>query len=291
MRLVVCRSCHTQFDVTTVDLPAFACPCGTMVQNARHLAVDAEIRRCGSCGAAVENTAAACTYCASPVVRDQRQLSLVCPECYARNVEATRFCTNCGVGFRPQPVQLGEDTRSCPACEATMTTRTIAGIVVEECPQCSGLWIPDDGFDALVTRALAVYRERPRADLAAVRSPRDERRFQSTVVYRRCPVCRNAMCRKNFARRSGVIVDWCGMHGTWLDADELEHIAAFVLRGGVSAATTPAGQRPVWSQPADEARVRALAEAERIMAKERAKHVSMDRTPGSIGELLLSILG
>ena len=27
------------------------------------------------------------------------------------------------------------------------------------------------------------------------------------------------MQRKNFAGHSGVVVDWCGSHGTWLDSD------------------------------------------------------------------------
>ena len=40
------------------------------------------------------------------------------------------------------------------------------------------------------------------------------------------------MQRKNFAKRSGVIVDVCGKHGVWLDADELEAVAGFIVQGG-----------------------------------------------------------
>lgn len=40
------------------------------------------------------------------------------------------------------------------------------------------------------------------------------------------------MQRRNFQRRSGVIVDWCRGHGTWLDADELEAIAGYIVSGG-----------------------------------------------------------
>ena len=38
--------------------------------------------------------------------------------------------------------------------------------------------------------------------------------------------------RQDPALGSGVIVDRCGDHGTWLDADEIEQIAGFVLSGG-----------------------------------------------------------
>jgi hypothetical protein len=49
------------------------------------------------------------------------------------------------------------------------------------------------------------------------------------------------MQRKNFGKRSGVIVDWCGAHGTWLDKDELEQIAAFIAEGGLRETGAGAG--------------------------------------------------
>ena len=39
----------------------------------------------------------------------------------------------------------------------------------------------------------------------------------------------------NYARISGVIVDYCKRHGFWLDNGELEKIAAFVASGGLKA--------------------------------------------------------
>ena len=52
------------------------------------------------------------------------------------------------------------------------------------------------------------------------------------VEYRRCPSCGVQMLRKNFRKSSGVILDVCREHGTWLDADELEQITGFILSGG-----------------------------------------------------------
>jgi hypothetical protein len=40
------------------------------------------------------------------------------------------------------------------------------------------------------------------------------------------------MLRRNFRRSSGVILDVCAEHGSWLDADELEQITGFILSGG-----------------------------------------------------------
>lgn len=37
------------------------------------------------------------------------------------------------------------------------------------------------------------------------------------------------MQRRNFRKASGVILDICKSHGTWLDVDELEQLAGFIL--------------------------------------------------------------
>jgi hypothetical protein len=96
------------------------------------------------------------------------------------------------------------------------------------------------------------------------------------------------MHRKNFARTSGIIVDWCGKHGTWLDADELEHIADFVHHGGL---TEPEGGARPWSLPANEA----IVEATLPLGLERARGQAIRNLPyeggTTISELLLSLLG
>ena len=45
-----------------------------------------------------------CDYCGSEIVRDTGKLSLICPECFGRNEEQSRFCTGCGVAFQPYQV-------------------------------------------------------------------------------------------------------------------------------------------------------------------------------------------
>src|SRR3990172_1667140 len=54
--------------------------------------------------------------------------------------------------------------------------------------------------------------------------------------YRRCPACRTVMSRVNFGKKSGVFLDVCPRHGTWLDRDELLRVIAFVEKGGLEEA-------------------------------------------------------
>jgi len=238
VRLVACSNCHTQYDVSQVVDAEIVCRCGEKIANRALEGVDARIHRCGSCGAQLGADAASCEYCGSEIVRDTRKLSLICPECFARNAEASRYCTACGVAFRPEPLPVDGHELPCPGCGCLMPPRAVGGIGINECPRCNGLWVPENRFDHLIAQACEAARKAAPeaallADERARRSPGNH--FDKQVVYRKCPVCDAQMQRANFQKRSGVIIDRCHEHGTWLDADELERIAGFILEGGLGA--------------------------------------------------------
>ncbi len=265
LRLIACRTCHTQYDVSEVAEKTFACRCGEPLENRPQTAVDAQIRRCASCGALVGEGADACSYCGSAIVRERNALSLLCPECFARNAERARFCAACGVAFRPEPIGEESEELPCPCCSMQMGVRRIGGLGVSECPGCNGLWVPGDRFELLVERAIASQKER---GALAVGEAKPRNPAEKPLAYRKCPACGAFMLRQNFRKRSGVVVDWCRDHGTWLDADELEQIAAFILGGGLDA---PGGSgtepRPARGPGSPEAR--AAAEVMRIAARHR----------------------
>ena len=65
VRLIACSDCHAQYDVSHVAQKHFPCRCGAQLENRRLTAVDADIHRCGSCGALVSADAECCEYCGS----------------------------------------------------------------------------------------------------------------------------------------------------------------------------------------------------------------------------------
>lgn len=294
MRLVACKSCHAQYDVGALEEPVFECRCGQVVRNETLPGQDARIQRCGACGAILADGAAACAYCGAAVERDARALSLICPECYARNPESGRFCTGCGVAFLPEPLpQEHEDPPHCPTCDTPepMAVRGVGGVWVRECPKCNGLWVPGERLDALIRRAVAAARERAASGAAPVPKRRVEVRF----AYRACPVCGHRMLRKNFGKRSGVIVDWCGQHGTWLDKDELEQVGAFIASGGLreagSAAGLSSGGTLTYEQARALVRVQNELERERQKAERRGSWIETVADGRSGLELLIDVLG
>jgi Zn-finger nucleic acid-binding protein len=256
VKLVACPDCHAQYDVTTVAAERFHCRCGRTLENRPLRAVDAKIHRCASCGANVAESAAACEFCGAAIVRGTRPLSLICPECFARNEEASRFCTACGVAFRPEPVPSEMAELACPACELPMKAARVADVAVCECAQCHGLWVPGQRFDELVQRATEARRAAavPPAPRVQGGNPNAQ-----PLRYRKCPECAAFMLRRNFRRSSGVVLDVCRQHGTWLDADEIEQIAGFILSGGHISETLEEEHRSAAAE-ASAARLRCATE-------------------------------
>jgi Zn-finger nucleic acid-binding protein len=287
VRLIACQTCHTQYDVSEVAAETIDCRCGEKLANQPLVAVDAEILRCAACGAAVAERARSCEFCGAAIVRegDPRKRSLICPECCARNLSDARFCTACGVAFRPEPVRAEGFEVACPCCESLMPAQSVAGIPVNECTGCGGLWVAGDHFDRLVARAVeARKRKGPEAAVLAPPRVKGANPASQRVEYRRCPICGVQMLRRNFRKSSGVILDVCHEHGTWLDADEIEQITGFILSGGAPS--------PVLADPPPMPRneARAIAEFARIRARHGPDEIEMPVLAGGLVKLIKLLL-
>jgi Zn-finger nucleic acid-binding protein/ribosomal protein L40E len=270
VRRIPCPRCQIEYDVTRLARREFPCSCGATVHNVVLKGVDARILRCASCGAAVAPDAGTCEFCRSPIERDAGALSSICPRCYARNPERSGFCVACGLQFDREPSPVKPGGAACPSCPGALARRAIGEIPVDECPRCNGLWVSSERFNTLVNRVVEAQRARPGNALGlSEKRRRAKPAFSAKVAYRRCPDCGGIMQRRNFAKRSGVIVDVCGKHGVWLDADELEALAAFVEEGGLAAASLVAGELDAGFGPVDEKVLEARIEAEKLLARER----------------------
>lgn len=232
MKLIACKSCHAQYDVADVAGESIPCRCGATVEIVELASRDLAVHRCSSCGAHVTVGQAGCDYCGAAVVTDPRLLSLICPECCARNADASRYCGACGVVFDPQPIEVAKREHPCPVCTSLMSARAIGAIAIDECPTCNGIWCPAKGFEALVAAALESKKSSVTGEVEFVPRSRGANPASQQIAYRKCPECDAFMQRRNFRKASGVIIDQCGAHGTWLDADELEQIAGYLLSGG-----------------------------------------------------------
>jgi Zn-finger nucleic acid-binding protein len=93
---------------------------------------------------------------------------------------------------------------------------------------CLGMFVSVEAFESLIRKQEDRVGEAGDTD-----DVRKAALAPDVVRYIKCPECKDVMNRTNYARISGVIVDYCRRHGYWLDNGELEKIAAFVASGGL----------------------------------------------------------
>jgi Zn-finger nucleic acid-binding protein len=108
----------------------------------------------------------------------------------------------------------------------------VAGTLLDQCHACGGVWVDQEAFERIsaesetqqsTLRALGRLPTPPSGTVPGL----------TKVVYLRCPDCDKMMNRRNFAKRSGIIIDVCSAHGIWFDHEELPRIIQYVRRGGL----------------------------------------------------------
>lgn len=240
--LVKCPACNRQSDAGDLEVGRrFHCVCGAVLEVPRVRAKDAAVVRCSSCGGPRQSGVTACTFCGADFTVHERDLHTICPSCMARIMDRARFCHNCGTRIVVQGKSGAVTEHPCPACgkERHLDSRTLGEppIGILECRVCAGLWIGSEIFEMLTAR---VKEEAANLVAGLPGAPKrvagEGAGRQRGPLYRRCPRCGNMMARRNYARRSGVIVDSCHEHGIWFDAGELHALLQWIRRGGLKKA-------------------------------------------------------
>jgi len=103
-----------------------------------------------------------------------------------------------------------------------MTKRTVAGVVIDYCESCHGLWLDKDELETLAKKHV---------DPQLVQPSSEESKMPSLKLraheYRKCPRCDRLMQFKNY-QSSGVMIDMCGYHGLFFDEGELSRAIKMV---------------------------------------------------------------
>ena len=214
---------------------------------------DAASLHCPNCGAPADPDLRQCPYCQA------RLATVSCPSCFALMFDGTEFCPGCG-----SPAARAEGKTSpvtCPDCKLALREVQVGATSVLECGKCDGVWVDGQTFEAL-----CADRE---AQAAVLHQYAGKPQPSARVKYRPCVRCSKMMNRVNFARISGVVVDVCKGHGTFLDPGELHAIVGFIHGGGLERA------RSRQLEDLREQEKRAL-EAERRLARDRGRSGASD---------------
>lgn len=286
-RLAACPRCGLQYDVSGRPAGAqFHCGCGETIEVQAGEPQRAAVVRCSACGAPREGRAGACGYCGADFTLHERDLHTICPNCMARISDRARYCHNCATLIAPVASAGFETDRLCPACgEASrLVSRSLGGeaITVLECGRCAGLWLGNEVFEHLERRSRRQASTSEGKPLEAAQVPPTANPGAAAARhYRPCPLCSSLMHRRNYGRRSGVIVDTCRQHGLWFDQGELEAVITWIRGGGLDRAERH--QRLLEEEEERARRIRGRFEDRGDLVV-----TSVDRSPG--GALLDGIL-
>jgi Zn-finger nucleic acid-binding protein len=174
-----------------------------------------------------------------------------CAGCYHDNPPGSAQCAGCGHELGLEPI-AEPDTLRCRDCDEPFVAFHAGTGVLRDCRRCGGQLVDHALLRDLLERQENQGRSTPLL-------PRRPEAVDVGVRYIRCPICGQHMNRKNFAGKSGVIVDICREHGTWLDRGELPRLLWFAASGGMERAR---------QRQRDEAQ-RARRDAERARAAAR----------------------
>jgi uncharacterized protein len=102
---------------------------------------------------------------------------------------------------------------TCPKCrELALQPETLAGVTVDGCPRCHGVWLDAGELDALSTLGWTEVRS-----LAAGRLSPEQNQKRGN-----CPRDHSPLLRVYSALQRAIVLDRCGQcGGVWLDGGEL----------------------------------------------------------------------
>ena len=163
-----------------------------------------------------------CRHCGAPADRDQRH----CGYCNSRVEQDLHGALAYGTA---QPTE----DRHCPDCDKPLETVNIKSdstFYIERCVDCHGLFFDPGELEALMESSVTNVHHADKEKLAKIHA--EKYVSQKGFKYRKCPVCKVIMNRKNFAAQAGVVIDECRQHGYWLDAGELQHLMEWRKAGG-----------------------------------------------------------
>lgn len=239
MRIIAaCPECSRQYDASHLKPgDRFRCLCGKVVTVPAFQGHEASVVRCSSCGAPRQEGALACKYCGADFTLHEQDLETVCPKCLARVSNRAKFCHHCGVRLMPENIAGQTTNLVCPVCGEgyRLRNRKLGEVAAVECTRCVGLWL---GHETVVSLVESAAKEALDVDqvFGGLRASPQNAAGQQGPLYRKCPECRRLMNRRNYGRRSGVIVDVCREHGIWFDAEELPKMLRWVRGGGLARA-------------------------------------------------------
>ena len=152
-----------------------------------------------------------------------------CPHCDKPTSAIGKKCVHCGEEVHASEKRIEGIPVTCPLCGIKTDIIRLAGIELDFCCNCNGIWF-DKGevvrlqdavsSDSLCDEMIAALKELPAGMHSSDRNK-----------YLDCPVCCLPISHKTYAEVSGIVLDRCASHGTWIEKDGFARILDILALG------------------------------------------------------------
>ncbi len=162
----------------------------------------------------------------------------LCPNCGNDVLDPTK-CAICKDGRgaaamkkRRQAQRKASSQCPCPRCNEALVTQDWEGVATLSCASCQGTFFPGQSLEQVLDKLRATVDPMDAQAVLKEFKDRFSRQLPDAIRYKSCPVCEGVMTRRGYGTVSGVIVDVCTDHGTWVDQTQFAELANFICRGG-----------------------------------------------------------
>jgi len=244
---MLCKACGNTLEA---DEECRVCAAGRAFQR-KSAPTEAPKRRttiCTLCGNEIVPGESCAVCAAGRGFQKQKKIEpkgTLCPGC-GNVVMNVQECPICLGGRAPARARQRQEAKgpACPRCREALEAQQWEEVEVLMCPTCQGALFPVGGLEGTLDKLRQGSESASLADVLKEFRTRSGGVMPAAVRYKSCPRCKGTMTRRNYAGVSGVIVDFCGTDGTWVDQAAFSQLAEFITKGGdLLAARNPLNRR------------------------------------------------
>lgn len=162
-----------------------------------------------------------------------------CPFCYKQTSNEARLCVHCGRNVQ-NIIKDRVRKITCPTCHIPASIMVLAGLELDVCHECSGIWFDRREMKQFQEYLVERYHyEEVRSIFKTIVSSKEA---PTRRVYIDCPVCSEPMIHRNYVKFSGIILDRCPSHGTWAERKDIVKIIDLAASGNLESLLERASQ-------------------------------------------------
>ena len=153
---------------------------------------------------------------------------MICSHCGELTSPQAKKCVHCGLVTQKHQMRRKNQLLQCPSCQVELNLIRMAGIDLDLCQVCTGVWFDKGEITEFVQKASENQRSQSFQELfRQIKNKSGKPRNRRFVD---CPVCHAMMLQKPL-QGTPLRLDFCKHHGIWADYQQCMALLRVVGNG------------------------------------------------------------